>query len=210
MNGRWVATREACDFYGVAGNTVRRWADNGSIISKRTPGGLRRFFISEKGILKTELEHSNKSDYIYVRVSSNKQREDMDRQETFLRSIYPNHTVIKDIGSGLNYKRKGLLKLLRLSNNREVREIVVFSKDRLCRFGFELFEFQFSENNTKLVVHERNDKTPEEEFSEDILAILQVFACRWNGKRKYKINKNTEVQIETKQSSKEAIRETSE
>lgn len=208
MNGKWVATGEACEFYGVSGNTIRRWADDGSIIFKRTPRGPRRFFISEKGILRTECNTQDKTNYIYVRVSSNKQREDMDRQEAFLRDLYPDHQVVRDIGSGLNYKRKGLLKLLRLSNKGNVGEIVVFSKDRLCRFGFELLEFQFSENDTKLVVQNKIDKSPETEFSEDILAILQVFACRWNGKRKYKINKNTEVQIETKQFTEENINQT--
>lgn len=200
MNGKWVSTGEACEFYGVTGNTVRRWADNGTIVFKRTPRGPRRYLISEEGVLRTEeAKHPDRKNYIYVRVSSSKQREDMDRQEAFLRDIYPDHEVIRDVGSGLNYKRKGLLKLLGMSNKREVGEIVVFSKDRLCRFGFELLEFQFSENDTKLVVQNNVDKSPETEFSEDILAILQVFACRWNGKRKYKINKNTEVQIETKQ-----------
>jgi predicted site-specific integrase-resolvase len=94
-----------------------------------------------------------------------------------------------------------------MSNKNEVGEIVVFSKDRLCRFGFELLQFQFSENDTKLVVYEQIDKSPETEFTEDILTILQVFACRWNGKRKYKINKNTEIQIETKQSPEEITRD---
>jgi predicted site-specific integrase-resolvase len=141
-------------------------------------------------------------------VSSSKQREDLDRQEAFLRDKYPTHTVIKDIGSGLNYKRKGLLKLLRLSNKKQVGEIVVFSKDRLCRFGFELLQFQFSENDTKLMVYEQIDKSPEVEFTEDILAILQVFACRWNGKRKYRIDKNTEIQIETKQHTEETLKQT--
>ena len=203
MNERWVATREACEIYGVTGNTIRRWADNGSIVSKRTPRGPRRYLISEDGVLRTEQKTTDKQNYIYVRVSSSKQREDMDRQEAFLRDFYPNHRVIKDIGSGLNYKRKGLLKLLGMSNKKEVGEIVVYSKDRLCRFGFELLQFQFSENDTKLVVHTQIDKSPEEEFTEDILAILQVFACRWNGKRKYKIDKNKEIQIEVKQSSEE-------
>jgi predicted site-specific integrase-resolvase len=192
----------------VSGNTIRRWADNGSIVFKRTPRGPRRYFISKEGVLRTEKEQSNKINYIYVRVSSNKQREDMDRQEAFLRDLYPNHTVIKDIGSGLNYKRKGLLRLLEFSNKGNVGEIVVFSKDRLCRFGFELLQWQFSQNDTKLVVQNISDKSPEEEFSEDILAILQVFACRWNGKRKYKIDKNKEVQIEVKQHPEEITEQT--
>ena len=208
MDGRWVATAEACEIYGVTGNTVRRWADAGTIISKRTPRGPRRYFVSSNGILGTKQDTGSKNNYIYVRVSSQKQREDMDRQEAFLRDFYPDHLTIRDIGSGLNYKRKGLLKLLKLSNQGKVNQIVVFSKDRLCRFGFELLQFQFSENDTKLVVHERIDKSPETEFSEDILAILQVFACRWNGKRKYRINKNTEIQIETKQSSEKSTAET--
>lgn len=208
MNGRWVATKEACEIYGVSANTIRRWANDGSVVFKRTPGGPRRYFISEKGVSIPKKEP--RTNYIYIRVSSPKQREDLDRQEAFLRNFYPNHKVIRDIGSGLNYKRKGLLKLLRESNKNQVREIVVFSKDRLCRFGFELLQFQFSENNTNLVVYEQVDKTPETEFSEDILAILQVFACRWNGKRKYKINKNTEIQIETKQSSEDTIEQTQE
>jgi predicted site-specific integrase-resolvase len=205
MDDRWVATKEACEFYGVSGNTIRRWADDGSVISKRTPRGPRRYLISSKGVLRTQENTTEKLNYIYVRVSSQKQREDMDRQEAFLRDKYPDHIVVKDIGSGLNYKRRGLLKLLRLSNQKTVHQIVVFSKDRLCRFGFELLQFQFQENDTKLVVHEHIDKSPETEFSEDILAILQAFACRWNGRRKYKINKDTEVQIEVNKSSEEPL-----
>jgi len=210
MNGRWVATKEACEIYGASGNTIRRWADDGIIEFKRTPGGPRRYFISSKGILGTTEESKKRECFIYVRVSSAKQREDLDRQAAFLRDKYPDHNIIKDIGSGLNYKRKGLLKLLKLSNQGNVEQVVVFSKDRLCRFGFELLQWQFHENNTKLVVHEHIDKSPETEFSEDILAILQVFACRWNGKRKYKIDKDKEIQIEVKQSSEETPTETQE
>ena len=81
-----------------------------------------------------------------------------------------------------------------------VSQVVVFSKDRLCRFGFELVEHIFLKNNTNLVVHEQVDKSPEEEFTEDILSILQVFACRWNGERKYKLhNGNNEIQVEVNQ-----------
>ena len=197
MDGEWVATKKACEFYGVSGNTIRLWGDKDIVKCKRTNGNQRRYFISSTNPFNKPEE--TKQNYLYVRVSSQKQKEDLERQCDFLRDKYPGHTVIKDIGSGLNYKRKGLLKLLELSCSGKVGEVVVFSKDRLCRFGFELFEWVFLQNNTKLVVHEQSDKSPEVEFTEDILAILQVFACRWNGKRKYKIDKNKEIQIEIKQ-----------
>lgn len=194
-SGRWISIGEASEFYGVTSASVRRWCDNGTIESKRTPGNQRAVFVSS-GNLFTSSEKT-KTNYIYVRVSSFKQRDDMERQLSFLQDKYPNCVPIKDIGSGLNYKRKGLLKLLEKSANGEVGQITVFSKDRLCRFGFELLEWLFTQNGTKLVVHEQNDNSPEEEFSEDILAVLQVFACRWNGKRKYKINKNQKNKTQT-------------
>jgi len=111
---------------------------------------------------------------------------------------YPDYTLIKDIGSGLNYKRRGLLTLLDLSNKGLVEEVVVWSRDRLCRFGFELIEWLFIQNSTKLVVLDRTKKVPEQEFTEDILAILQVFACRWNSKRRYTIDKDKKDKIEVK------------
>ena len=197
-NGKWLTNKQACSFFGVTKITLTRWEQAGKIKTKRTDGNHRRYLVCDTNIGgDTETEAGN---YIYTRVSSSKQKDDLRRQKDFLSEQYPNYTVIEDIGSGLNYKRRGLLKLLELSNKGQVKRLVVFSKDRLCRFGFELLQWQFLQNNTELVVHEQIDKTPEEEFTEDILAILQVFACRWNGKRKYRINKNKEIEIDIKQS----------
>jgi predicted site-specific integrase-resolvase len=197
-NGRWVANAEACAFYGVTGNTLRRWANDNCIVWKRTPGNQRSYFLpcqSNNESSQSKTSTNSIKSYVYCRVSSRKQQDDLQRQCKFLQSQFPNHSIIKDIGSGLNYKRPGLLKLLELSNQKCVKQIVVSSKDRLCRFGFELLQWQFAQNNTELVVLEQVDKTPEQEFTEDILAILQVFACRWNSKRRYVV-KNQENQVE--------------
>lgn len=196
-NRDWKSTKQASLLFGVTTNTIRKWGDNNKLICKRKPSNQRVYYIpdkSDKQCRETEILRMDNTiplkNFVYCRVSSYKQKEDLERQCAFMASKYPNFTIIKDIGSGLNYKRKGLLFILEESLNGRVKSVVVSSKDRLCRFGFELINWIFLQNNTKLVVLEQDDKTKEQEFTEDILAILQVFACRWNGKRKYKtINK---------------------
>lgn len=185
-NGYWTSSKNACELYGITGNTIRRWADSNKITYKRTPCNQRVYFISSTIDQYTISKSETKQNVIYCRVSSSKQKDDLERQCLFLSSRYPNHKIIKDIGSGLNYKRKGLLKLLEMSNKQQLGEVIISSKDRLCRFGFELIEWQLLQNHSKIVVLDKTNKTSEQEFTEDILAILQVFACRWNGKRKYK------------------------
>ena len=191
-SGYWLTHKNACEFYGVSKNTLRRWANDDKVIYKRTPSNQRIYFISTESNKSKISEPCIKQNIIYCRVSSYKQKDDLDRQCLFLSNKFPNYKVIKDIGSGLNYKRPGLLKLLEMSNKRQLNEIIISSKDRLVRFGFELLEWQFLQNESKIVVLDQTNKSPEQEFTEDILAILQVFACRWNGKRKYKntINEN--------------------
>lgn len=194
----YIPHREAKKFYGVSDTTLRRWASNGIVEFKRTKFNHR--------VYKIPITSSNQNrkearilcfpkKFIYCRVSSSKQKDDLQRQCEFMQSKYPNHTIIKDIGSGLNYKRRGLLKLLELSNKGLVEELIISSKDRLCRFGFDLLEWLFLQNSTKLMVLDTIDKIPEQEFAEDILAVLQVFACRWNSKRRYTIAKDEKNQI---------------
>jgi len=198
MNGNWVRTKQASQFFGVHPDTLRRWADNNLVEYKRTVNNQRLYNISNSNFSNSNnsTNITNKNSYIYVRVSSNKQKDDLQRQSDFLLSKYPTFRIIKDIGSGLNFKRKGLLKLLELSNKGLVDEVIVASKDRLCRFGFDLIKWQFEKANVKLLVLDQSDKSPEQEFTEDILAILQVFACRWNGSRKYSIkNKKNSFEI---------------
>ena len=195
-HGQWVSHKEACIFYGISKNTLRNWADSGKVIVKRKPSNHRLYFISSNV---STTNTTPKQNILYCRVSSNKQKDDLYRQCNFLLDRYPNYKIIKDIGSGLNYKRPGLLKILELSNKGQIDTVIISSKDRLCRFGFELIEWQLLQNDTKIVVLDKIDQTPEQEFTEDILAILQVFACRWNCKRKYQhTDKNEEDKNQNK------------
>ncbi|NDG32520.1 IS607 family transposase [bacterium] len=134
---------------------------------------------------------------VYVRVSSTKQADDLGRQKTFMQQQFPSHEVIADIGSGLNFKRRGLQCLLRLVMSNSVNEIVVSSKDRLCRFGFELLEWIFNQHNTKLMVLESTTITEDQQFVNDILSIIQIYSCKWNGRRRYSFkNEKNKIAID--------------
>lgn len=124
----------------------------------------------------------------YCRVSSNHQKEDLERQIELVQQYYPNHEIISDIGSGLNFKRKGFLKLINYAIKGEINELVVVYKDRLCRFGFELVEYMIETFSAgKIIIMNRiEEKTPAEEISEDILAIMNIYVAKMNGLRKYK------------------------
>ena len=95
--------------------------------------------------------------------------------------------LIKDISSGLNFKRKGLQKILDQLFRDQIDELVVYSKDRLCRFGFDLFEYMFKHFGASIKIIDNKAKTEQDEIAEDILAITTVFAAKIHGKRKYKV-----------------------
>ena len=126
----------------------------------------------------------------YARVSSKKQTDDLERQvnnlKEYLSNKYDNFDIITDIGSGINYNKPGLLKLIEKINRKEVDLIVVLYKDRLLRFGFELVEHFANLNNVKIEVLDKLDKTQDEELVEDLVQIITVFSCKIQGKRKSK------------------------
>jgi predicted site-specific integrase-resolvase len=196
----FVSGIEAKKTLGVSASTLRLWAKEKKIEIVRNPGCHRRYNIAKfvKDHRKTTSEDSKDSTastrkkFAYCRVSSGKQADDLARQVEYIKSKYPRHEVITDIGSGLNYKRKGLWKILECSMRGEVEEVVVSYTDRLARFAHELIEKILQFNNTKLVVENRRENiSSEQELSEDLLAIVHVFSCRINGKRRYNKTKQS-------------------
>lgn len=189
----YVNPRIALKKYGVSQRTLQRWADSGKIRHIRTERGHRRFWLDDQleektntAIRQIQPPKEEKLKIAYCRVSSGKQKDDLGRQSKYLSDKYPEHRIVTDVGSGLNFKRRGLLSILGLVSRGGVQEIVVASKDRLCRFAFDLVAWMCDQNDVKLVVLDQSDKSPNEEFTEDILAVMQVFSCRWNGKRRYR------------------------
>ena len=198
MNGQFITTKEAKKTLQVCEDTLRRWADNGLFPSIRTPGGQRLYNIQQFLRSKSEQPGSEepKQSICYCRVSSQGQKDDLQRQITYMQEKFPNHRIITDIGSGINFRRKGLCTILELSSKGLVTEVVVAYRDRLCRFAFELVQRFFQLHDTRLVVlNQEMDSSGQSELAEDLLAIVNVFNCRVNGKRKYK-NKTTDEQTQ--------------
>lgn len=178
----YVTLREARKQLGLHPNTLRKYADEGIIETIKTPSGQRRFnvdsFIKHK--------QNNIQTILYCRVSSAKQTDDLQNQKDYLLSKYQGAEVIADVGSGLNYKRKGLCTILeRLLQGNSIR-LVVAERDRLCRFGFELIEYLVTKNGGEILVLNQSEHSPEGELVSDILSIIHVFSRRIHGMRKYK------------------------
>ncbi len=99
-----------------------------------------------------------------------------------MRAKYPKAEIVKDIGSGLNYKRKGLKSLLGRAMRGDQLEVVVAHRDRLARFGFELIEWIIQQNGGRVVVLKQTNLSPEQELTNDLLSILHVFSCRMHSR----------------------------
>jgi hypothetical protein len=119
-----------------------------------------------------------------------------------MRLRYPNHEIVTDIGSGLNYKRKGLQTILDDAMRGAVEEVVVAHKDRLCRFGFELIQRVVENNQGRIVVCNSVVGSPNDELVDDITSILHVFTCRFYGRRKYATGSKKKTGPKTKSVSK--------
>lgn len=141
---------------------------------------------------------AGKRAYIYARVSSAKQFEDLDRQVQDLQKACPGHIVIKDVGSGVNFHRKGLQTLLELVLSGMVSEVTVMHRDRLARIGYELLEFFFNKTGVKLVVLGGDAKDAESELADDLLAVTTLFVASHNGRRSAENKKRRRVEEENK------------
>jgi putative resolvase len=204
MDGEHLSIKETRKLLGVTTPTLRRWAETGKIGFSETPTGRKLY--NKQDILsiinRTELQiPKEKRKIAYCRVSSKKQSDDLNRQKEFFKSKFPKHDLVEDIGSGINWNRKGLQTILESSMSGGVSEVVVTHRDRLCRFAFELIEFILSKNGVKLIVLESNptENHIDNELSEDIMSIIHVYSCRQMGRRRYAKSKDKETENLSKQ-----------
>ena len=91
--------------------------------------------------------------------------------------------IITDIGSGINYNKKGLNQIIDMVTNSEVEKIVVLYKDRLIRLGYELIKNLCNKFGTTIEIIDNTEKTEQQELVEDLVQIVTVFSCRLQAKR---------------------------
>ena len=186
--GRLVRIGEAAEMLGVSRESLRKWEKTGELLpARKTAYGTRYYAVAD--LLGTKNESA--PTLCYARVSSHDQKEDLERQHAALEAYCAakgwRSETIKDLGSGMNYRKKGLQKLLELILRRKIRRLVITHKDRLLRFGAELvFALCEIQGVEIVIIHQGEQPSFEEELEQDVLEIITVFSARLYGARSKK------------------------
>ena len=184
----------AAKHFGVSRETLRRWEKSGKIVVERTPKGHRRFELSRFSPVQSKSVDSNKYTVGYARVSSHDQKEDLVRQaqviENFCIANGWLYEIIQDLGSGLNFQKRGLKKLIQNICSEKIDRLVLTHKDRLLRFGSELIFSLCEEFGIEVVIMNKSEDTRfEDDLVQDVLEIITVFSARLYGARSRKNQK---------------------
>jgi predicted site-specific integrase-resolvase len=192
---RLAGIGEAAKALGVSISTLRRWELSGRIRADYTCGGHRRYDLSK---LRPEQYRASEQDtrktIAYARVSSYDQKDDLERQKQVLELYCAKQgwsfEVVADLGSGMNYHKKGLKHLLNAVLDNQVGRLVLTHKDRLLRFGAELvFAICEAKRVEVVILNQGEDTSFEEDLAKDVLEIITVFSARLYGSRSRKNQK---------------------
>lgn len=186
-----ISIGKAAKLLGVSIETLRRWEKIGKLHAERTAQGHRRYDQNAILGLVPPKNISNKKTIAYARVSSHDQKKDLETQASLLGSYCAAHgwsfEVIQDLGSGLNYSKKGLRKLIRGICSNGVERLILTHKDRLLRFGAELIFSLCEEFGVEvIIINAAEDRSFEDDLVQDVLEIITVFSARLYGKRSRK------------------------
>ncbi|MDE7424700.1 MAG: IS607 family transposase [Lachnospiraceae bacterium] len=202
--------KDFAELLGISVKTLQRWDRDGILKANRTPTDRRYYtydqYLQFKGV---QTGNDIRDIVIYARVSTKNQKDDLKNQVDFLRQFCNSRGMIinqciEDFGSGLNYNRKKWNKLLEEVMENKIKTIVISSKDRFIRFGYDWFEKFCEKFNTKIIIVNNEMLSPNEELAQDIISILNVFSCGLYGLRKYKnqIKKDEEIAKELQDGNK--------
>lgn len=179
----FVTPKQASEYYKISKESLRLKAISNEIEFITTNGGHHRYKIIP--IITNPLIRKK---FIYARVSSSKQKKDLFKQIKFIQQKFPKFTVIKDIGSGFNFQRKGFISILEQVMSGNVEEIAIAHNDRLTRIGFEFIVFICKKFNTKLtILSNKDDKEPRNEFTDEFISVITYYTSKFYGMRKYNL-----------------------
>jgi len=188
MEKRLVKIGEAANLLGCSISTLRKWEASGELLpSRKTAGGTRYYAVADL----LGLGDADSPTVGYVRVSSQDQRPDLQRQHDMVEAYCAakgwRSEIISDLGSGMNYNKPGLKRLLEMILRKQMRRLVITHKDRLLRFGSELvFALCAHQQIEVVIIHKGEQPTFEEELAKDVLEIITVFSARLYGSRSKK------------------------
>ena len=181
----WLTSKQFREKYNISPQYLYALKKNGKVKTKP-------FLGSQVLILDPESSDSDKSVCIYARVSTPKQKADLENQIKFLRQylvskgLNPEY-VYSDIASGMNEDRKGRNEMMSNIISGKISKVVISHKDRLTRFGFGYLKTIFSRYNTEIeIVNLEDEKSFQDELSEDLIATIHQFSMKFYGKRKNK------------------------
>jgi putative resolvase len=189
-----ISIRQAANILGVSQATLRRWEKSGKLVPEKTVNGHRRYDKTFLENLGSSCSQDNGVSICYARVSTHGQKSDLERQVNLLQLFCSSkgwkYEVIEDLGSGINFNKKGLKSLIDKIIERKFERLVLTKRDRLLRFGSELI-FQLCEsNNIEVVIIDQTETNSfEEELVADVLEIITVFSAKLYGKRSHKTKK---------------------
>lgn len=175
---------------GVTVTTLRRMHESGELVPAHISRGGTRYYSVNQIKCFENIENKSKMVIGYCRVSTPSQKNDLETQisnvKAYMYAKGYNFEIISDVGSGINYKKKGLQELIKKINNQEVSRIIILYKDRLVRFGYELIEYLCELNNVSIEVIDNTELSKEQELTDDLIQIITVFANRLYGQRSKK------------------------
>ena len=198
---KYYSINEFSKILGVSAQTLRNWDANGKLHPHHTSTNGYRYYSHEQLNQVMNIKPNlNRLTIGYCRVSSHKQKDDLERQienvQTYLIAKGQPFEIISDIGSGINYKKKGLKELIKLITQNKVEKVVILYKDRLLRFGFELVEYIASLYNCEIEIMDNTEKSEQQELVEDLVQIITVFSCKLQDKRAGKARKLVKELVE--------------
>jgi len=182
-----LKSKEVLRLLQISRVTLTRYVKSGRVRVKKLPNGYYDY--NEDDVYKLIGKEYSRKNVIYARVSTNKQKNDLQNQIDNIRQFMSANGIVvdevySDIASGMNLDRKGFLKLLEDIEDNKIAKVYITYKDRLARLSYELVERLFSKHNVEIKTIYNDTKTDEQELFEDLMSVIHSFSMKMYSKRR--------------------------